>query len=143
MPDPYEIIGVRRDASLDEIRIAYRRSAQVLHPDRFATSSDGVRSEAARRMLQLNSAMEAIESERADEASGTGNLGSVTFTQRTPGTTVPSPTAAPPRPLQSSDPGPQNTSNGTATPAVGAPTARVELSGPVAGGWLSAHSWAE
>ena len=79
MPDPYEIIGVRRDASLDEIRIAYRRSAQVLHPDRFATSSDGVRSEAARRMLQLNSAMEAIESERADEASGTGNLGSVSF----------------------------------------------------------------
>ena len=113
MPDPYEIIGVRRDASLDEIRIAYRRSAQVLHPDRFATSSDGVRSEAARRMLQLNSAMEAIESERADEASGTGNLGSVTFTQRTPGTTVPSPTAAPPRPLQASDPRPQNTSNGS------------------------------
>ena len=66
MPDPYEIIGVRRDASLDEIRIAYRRSAQVLHPDRFATSSDGVRSEAARRMLQLNGAMEAIEVERAD-----------------------------------------------------------------------------
>ncbi|MDX6579659.1 MAG: DnaJ domain, partial [Gaiellales bacterium] len=79
MPDPYEIIGVRRDASLDEIRIAYRRSAQVLHPDRFATSSDGVRSEAARRMLQLNSAMEAIELERADEASGTGMLGSVQF----------------------------------------------------------------
>jgi hypothetical protein len=83
-------------------------------------------------MLQLNSAMEAIESERADEASGTGNLGSVTFTQRTPGTAVPSPTAAPPRPIQSSHPHPQSTSNGTATPAVGAPTARVELSGPVA-----------
>ncbi|MEO9175952.1 MAG: J domain-containing protein [Gaiellales bacterium] len=84
MPDPYEIIGVRRDASLDEIRITYRRSAQVLHPDRFATASDGVRSEAAHRMLQLNSAMEEIEDERADEASGTGTLGHVTFGDRPP-----------------------------------------------------------
>src|ERR1700710_1001022 len=96
MPDPYEIIGVRRDASLDEIRIAYRRSAQVLHPDRFATSSDGVRSEAARRMLQLNSAMEAIEVERADEASGTGTLGSTPFSGRPAATaSAPAPTAAP------------------------------------------------
>jgi hypothetical protein len=97
MPDPYEIIGVRRDASLDEIRIAYRRSAQVLHPDRFATSSDGVRSEAARRMLQLNGAMEAIEVERADEASGTGGLGSVSFGGRAPGSTASAPAAAPPQ----------------------------------------------
>jgi hypothetical protein len=82
MPDPYEIIGVRRDASLDEIRIAYRRSAQVLHPDRFATASDGVRAEAAQRMLQLNSAMEEIEDERTDETSGTGGLGHVSFDER-------------------------------------------------------------
>jgi DnaJ domain len=95
MPDPYEIIGVRRDASLDEIRIAYRRSAQVLHPDRFATASDGVRAEAAHRMLQLNSAMEEIEDERADEASGTGTLGHVDFTARPPATTP----SASPRPF--------------------------------------------
>ena len=95
MPDPYEIIGVRRDASLDEIRIAYRRSAQVLHPDRFATASDGVRAEAAHRMLQLNSAMEEIEDERADEASGTGTLGHVDFTSRPPATTP----SAPPTPF--------------------------------------------
>jgi hypothetical protein len=95
MPDPYEIIGVRRDASLDEIRIAYRRSAQVLHPDRFATASDGVRAEAAHRMLQLNSAMEEIEDERADEASGTGTLGHVDFTPRPPATTP----SAPSRPF--------------------------------------------
>ena len=99
MPDPYEIIGVRRDASLDEIRIAYRRSAQVLHPDRFATSSDGVRSEAQRRMLQLNSAMEAIEVERADEASGTGGLGSVNLGSRTATASAPAavPSTAPPK----------------------------------------------
>jgi hypothetical protein len=130
MPDPYEIIGVRRDASLDEIRIAYRRSAQVLHPDRFATSSDGVRSEAARRMLQLNSAMEAIESERADEASGTGNLGSVSFAQRSQSTAPapgPTQTTPAPRPLPASDPQPPTSPNGAPTPTVGAPSARVDL----------------
>ena len=46
-------------------------------------------------MLQLNSAMEAIEVERADEASGTGMLGSVSFGQRDAGHHAPPPTAAP------------------------------------------------
>jgi len=51
--DPYEIIGVRRDASLAEIRISYRRSTQILAPERFASASDTVRSEAARRLAAL------------------------------------------------------------------------------------------
>jgi DnaJ domain len=129
MPDPYEIIGVRRDASLDEIRIAYRRSAQVLHPDRFATSSDGVRSEAARRMLQLNGAMEAIEVERADEASGTGGLGSVSFGGRAPGATASAPAAAPPRtPPAPTAPAPESpgpaATNGAPPPAPAPPSAK-------------------
>jgi hypothetical protein len=134
MPDPYEIIGVRRDASLDEIRIAYRRSAQVLHPDRFATSSDGVRSEAARRMLQLNSAMEAIELERADEASGTGMLGSVQFGGGATASAS-APPAAPPR-THTVPPPPSRTtpqpaaSNGAPTPPpvrpVSFPPARID-----------------
>jgi hypothetical protein len=127
MPDPYEIIGVRRDASLDEIRIAYRRSAQVLHPDRFATSSDGVRSEAARRMLQLNSAMEAIELERADEASGTGMLGLVQFGGGATASAS-APPAAPPRPHSVAPPAAPATpaqpgaTNGSATPPPARPT---------------------
>jgi hypothetical protein len=121
MPDPYEIIGVRRDASLDEIRIAYRRSAQVLHPDRFATSSDGVRSEAARRMLQLNGAMEAIEVERADEASGTGGLGSVSFGGRASGSTASAPAAAPPQtPPPAPPPAPEKPAGTNGTPPTAA-----------------------
>jgi hypothetical protein len=75
--DPYEIIGVRRDASLAEIRISYRRSTQILAPERFASASDTVRTEAARRLGALNGAMEAIEAERAAESGSA--LGSLTF----------------------------------------------------------------
>ena len=75
--DPYEIIGVRRDASLAEIRISYRRSTQILAPERFANANDTVRAEAARRLNALNGAMEAIEAERAAESGSA--LGSLTF----------------------------------------------------------------
>ena len=75
--DPYEIIGVRRDASLAEIRISYRRSTQILAPERFANANDTVRAEAARRLTALNSAMEAIEAARAAESGSA--LGSLTF----------------------------------------------------------------
>jgi hypothetical protein len=75
--DPYEIIGVRRDASLAEIRISYRRSTQILAPERFANASETVRAEAARRLTALNSAMEAIEAERAAESGSA--LGSLSF----------------------------------------------------------------
>jgi hypothetical protein len=75
--DPYEIIGVRRDASLAEIRISYRRSTQILAPERFANANETVRAEAARRLTALNGAMEAIEAERAAE--GGSALGSLSF----------------------------------------------------------------
>ena len=75
--DPYEIIGVRRDASLAEIRISYRRSTQILAPERFANANETVRAEAARRLGALNGAMETIEAERAAESGSA--LGSLTF----------------------------------------------------------------
>jgi len=31
--DPYEVLGVRRDASQEEVQAAYRRRAKDLHPD--------------------------------------------------------------------------------------------------------------
>lgn len=34
MTDPYETLGVAREASADEIRIAFRRAASTAHPDK-------------------------------------------------------------------------------------------------------------
>ena len=32
-PNPYAVLGVQRDASPEEIRVAYRRAARASHPD--------------------------------------------------------------------------------------------------------------
>src|SRR5919202_1377529 len=33
MRDPYEVLGLRRDASADDVKLAYRRLAKQSHPD--------------------------------------------------------------------------------------------------------------
>ena len=60
--DPFTVLGVRREASLDEVKRAYRRLAMQWHPDKVA--SKGVSAEALRhakeKFQQINEAYEKI-----------------------------------------------------------------------------------
>lgn len=61
--DPFTLLGVSPDATLDELAAAYRRLAKRWHPDRHLTS------EASFRMAQINAAYDAArEAVRARDA---------------------------------------------------------------------------
>lgn len=61
-PDPYEVLGVSSDASMEEIRAAWREKVRETHPDRMMAR--GVPEEAIRmaekRMIAINRAWEEI-----------------------------------------------------------------------------------
>jgi hypothetical protein len=57
--DPYEILGVKRGASRDEIRAAFRRKAKELHPDHGGPNEE---------MVELNTAYAFILNQMKEEA---------------------------------------------------------------------------
>lgn len=61
--DPYKVIGVKSDATDDEIKKAYRDLARKYHPDRY-TDSD-LKAEAEEKMKEVNSAYEEIQDIRS------------------------------------------------------------------------------
>ena len=56
MQDYYAILGLDLDASLESIKIAYRRLARLHHPDMHTTSTAVERASVEARMAQLNEA---------------------------------------------------------------------------------------
>ncbi len=55
-PDPYQVLGVSRLATLEEVTAAYRALAQTYHPDRHVDSPVAVQQQAERRMREVNQA---------------------------------------------------------------------------------------
>lgn len=74
MKDPYEVLGVPRTATDDEIKSAYRKLAKQYHPDKYTNSP--LASVAEEKMKEINEAYDAINNERKGGKSGTGGAGS-------------------------------------------------------------------
>ena len=67
MKDPYEVLGVPRDASDEEIKKAYRRLAKQYHPD----VNPGNR-QAEEKMKEINAAYDAIKDASARQSYAAG-----------------------------------------------------------------------
>jgi DnaJ-class molecular chaperone len=69
MRDPYEVLGVPRTASQDDVKKAYRKLAKKLHPD--ANKNDG---RAAVKFAELNAAYEILGEEDKRKAFDRGEI---------------------------------------------------------------------
>ncbi|MDR1891633.1 MAG: DnaJ domain-containing protein, partial [Oscillospiraceae bacterium] len=62
MADPYEILGVGRDATDDQIKQAYREKARKYHPDNY--DGNPLSDLAAEKMQEINDAYDRVMNER-------------------------------------------------------------------------------
>jgi DnaJ-class molecular chaperone len=69
MRDPYQVLGVARSASEDELKKAYRKRAKELHPDRNRDDP-----KAQDRFAELNSAYEIVGDETKRKQFDTGQI---------------------------------------------------------------------
>ena len=70
MKDPYSILGVKYDASDDEVKEAYRNLVRKYHPDNY-TDDNPLKDLANEKMQEVNEAYDQIMKMREDEKNGT------------------------------------------------------------------------
>ena len=75
MKDPYEVLGLKRGASEEEVKKAYRRLSRKYHPD--ANINNPHKDEAEEKFKEIQQAYKSIVSGEADRASygGAGGYG--------------------------------------------------------------------
>ncbi|HHW46285.1 MAG TPA: J domain-containing protein [Clostridiales bacterium] len=70
MKDPYEVLGISRNATDEEIKNAYRELARKYHPDNYADNP--LSDLAAEKMQEINEAYDRIMNERRSRGSNSG-----------------------------------------------------------------------
>lgn len=64
MRNPYEVLGVKKDASQADIKKAFRKLAAKYHPDKFANKSEQEQKEAEEKFKEVNEANEILSDEQ-------------------------------------------------------------------------------
>eukprot|EP01018_Ginkgo_biloba_P038263 Gb_01966 [translate_table: standard] len=62
--DYYKILGLRKDASKDDIKDAFRKLAMKFHPDRHTKSSKAVQEDAIRRFKEVSEAYDVLSDDK-------------------------------------------------------------------------------
>lgn len=71
MKDPYSILGVKHDATDDEVKEAYRNLVRKYHPDNY-TDDNPLKDLANEKMQEVNEAYDQITKMRENAAKGEG-----------------------------------------------------------------------
>lgn len=66
-PDPYEVLGVNRDATKAEIKSAYRKLAAKYHPDKAVGATDEIRKLAEEKFKEIRSAYDAFSAKQNND----------------------------------------------------------------------------
>ena len=75
MKDPYQILGVSRDATDKEIQKAYHNLVKKYHPDNY-TSDNPLKDLATEKMQEINEAYDEIQKMRANGGASNSSSGS-------------------------------------------------------------------
>ena len=73
MKDPYQVLGVSRDATEEEIKKAYKRLSRKYHPD--ANINNPNKDQAEEKFKEIQQAYQQIMKERTDGFSGGSSYG--------------------------------------------------------------------
>ena len=58
--DYYEVLGVDKNASENDIKKAYRKAAMKYHPDKFANATDAEKKDAEEKFKEINEAYQVL-----------------------------------------------------------------------------------